>query len=200
MSSRIMIVELANAPPDELDKEARGIVEQLNERGVERVARYRKLNESLSIVLAEFPEDGGSPANLSFQPKGAGITAKLTTATAQAERRREDTGNDPRDAPILYCVGFPVPDDREAELARWYDEEHMELLQRSSYWAMTRRFRVDPGASSAWGRHLALHYLNDIKGLRSPERDYARHTPWRLELGSESWFKGNYSVYLQELP
>lgn len=201
VAKRIMIVQLTGASPDELDVEALNVIEQLKATsGLERISRYRKLNDSLSIVLAEYEEGAGPLDAVPLELIHPGVASKVVTATEQGSRRREDAGNEPRDVPLLYSVCIPVPDDRENALAKWYDEEHMEMLQRSSFWSMTRRFRIEPGAPAAWQGHMALHYLNDIGALRSPERHYARNTPWRLELGSEPWFKGNYNVFLQELP
>lgn len=201
MATRILIAQLTNASPDDLDRAAGELVKRLRDiSGVERTARYRRLNDSQSIVVAEFADGMDVPEALDLKTDDPDIAVSLITATEDGSRRREDSGIDPRDVPILYAVGFPVPEDKFEDVATWYEQEHMELLQLSSYWTMTRRFRVDPGAPKAWGLHLALHYLNDINALRSPERDYARKTPWRLELGAKPWFRGNYSIFLQELP
>ncbi|MCC6531636.1 MAG: hypothetical protein IT531_03735 [Burkholderiales bacterium] len=97
------------------------------------------------------------------------------------------------DAAILYPVFFKVPQAREQEFNAWYDEEHMEILQRCPYWPMCRRYRIrNPGEGFT---HVALHYLTDLRALESAERDQARATPWRDRLAAEPWFKGEYRVY-----
>jgi len=100
------------------------------------------------------------------------------------------------DADILYPVFFRVPAAREREFDAWYEEEHMEILQRCEFWPMCRRYRIrnpDEGGFT----HVALHYLTDLRALESPERDLARATPWRDRLAAEPWFKGEYRVYYQ---
>jgi hypothetical protein len=59
---------------------------------------------------------------------------------------------------------------------------------------MVRRFDIRNGEPETW-THLALHYLNDMKGLESPERQQARQTPWRDRLATEPWFKGKYTLF-----
>ena len=100
------------------------------------------------------------------------------------------------EADVLYAVFFSVPAEREQEFNAWYEEEHMELLERCAYWPMCRRYRIrDPRAGGF--THIALHYLTDLRALESPERDRARSTPWRDRLATETWFKGEYLVYYQ---
>jgi len=111
---------------------------------------------------------------------------------------RTATGADERvaEADILYPVFFRVPAAREQEFNAWYDEEHMEMLQRCAYWPMCRRYRIRDAREGAF-THVALHYLTDLRALESPERDRARGTPWRDRLAAEPWFKGEYRVYYQ---
>lgn len=103
------------------------------------------------------------------------------------------TGNPFRDAPILYPVLFSVPADGEKDFNAWYDEEHLGILLKSPHWPMCRRFKVHNPAPGGW-THIALHYLNDLRALESPERDAARATPWRDRLAKNVWFKGDYRV------
>lgn len=96
-------------------------------------------------------------------------------------------------APIAYPVFFAVPDAREAEFNRWYDEEHLGILLGCEDWLACRRFRITTPHPAGF-THLALHYLAGIAALTSPERDAARATPWRDRLAVESWFCGEYRV------
>jgi hypothetical protein len=100
----------------------------------------------------------------------------------------------PFEADILYPVFFRVPAAREQEFNAWYEDEHMELLQRCAYWPMSRRYRIRDTGDRGF-THVALHYLTDLRALESPERDQARSTPWRDRLATEPWFKAEYRVY-----
>ena len=98
-----------------------------------------------------------------------------------------------RRAPIAYPVFFAVPEAREAEFNRWYDEEHLDILLRCTDWLACRRFRITTPHPAGF-THLALHYLAGIAALTSPEREAARATPWRDRLAVERWFRGEYRV------
>lgn len=98
------------------------------------------------------------------------------------------------DAPVLYSVWFNVPPDRAADFDAWYEQDHVPLLLGCADWRMVRRFRITDGEPEHW-THLALHYLNDVKALESPERAQARKTPWRDRLAAEPWFKGKYTLF-----
>ena len=64
---------------------------------------------------------------------------------------------------------------------------------------MVRRFVVDaPGDDVP--THLALHYLDDLSALSSPERDAARKTPWRARLAEEDWYRGSYRLFYRLAP
>jgi len=185
---------------DDLDAWAQTVPARLaSNLAVGRVGRYRKLNDTRMLLVAE-TDDAGLVAALkaAMAEAPAPFTADILAATQIGERQRPDAAGDLRNLPLIYTVTFPVTADREAELGEWYDLEHMPMLQACPYWPMTRRFRVEQPAPAWWGRHLAIHYLSDIQALRSPERDAARRTPWRNRLGAEPWFRGNYNVYLQE--
>jgi hypothetical protein len=169
------------------------------ESGVERIGRYRKLNDIRTLVVAELEGDQIPEAlKEAFTATPAPFQASSVVARQRAERMRDDVEGDPRDCPLFYTVSFPVPDDREQVLAEWYDGEHSAMLQECPYWLMTRRFHIETGGAQ-WGNHLALHYLSDIRALRSPERATARRTPWRDRVAAEPWFRGKYNVCIQEV-
>lgn len=109
-------------------------------------------------------------------------------------RQRDDADNAALDAPILYAVWFNVPADRAEEFNNWYEQEHVPILLQCPDWRMIRRFQITDGEPETW-THLALHYLNDLKALDSPERQQARQTPWRDRLAAEPWFKGKYALF-----
>ena len=167
---------------------------------IERVGRYRRLNDNRGLLVAELA--AGADASviadaLSVPP--AGLDVKTATAHQLGEQRRPDAPADPRECPLFYTVNFPVPPDREEALGDWYEQEHAPMLLGCEHWVMTRRFRLEGPAAAEWGPHLAVHYLSDIKALRSPERDAARRTPWRDRIAAEPWFRGRYNICLQEV-
>ena len=102
--------------------------------------------------------------------------------------------NSSLDAPILYAVFFSVPDERAEEFNSWYDDEHVPLLLKSEHWLAVRRFEILEGEPQPW-THLAIHYLDDMAALSSPERDAARDTEWRKRLAQETWFQSSTQVY-----
>lgn len=109
-------------------------------------------------------------------------------------RQRDTTDDSALDAPILYAVWFNVPPERADDFNSWYEQDHIPILLKCPDWRMVRRFEITDGEPERW-THLALHYLNDLKALESPERQEARQTPWRDKLAAESWFKGKYTVF-----
>jgi hypothetical protein len=110
-----------------------------------------------------------------------------------ATKRRRDARDDVIESAIVYPAFLRVPHERMDEVGRWYDEEHLPMLMDCPEWAMVRRFRIAPGQGLDW-THVALHYLADIRALRSPQRDAARATPWRDALIAQGWFAPQYRV------
>lgn len=108
-------------------------------------------------------------------------------------QRRRDAGADIIEAAVVYPAFLRVPEDRLAELGRWYEEEHLPMLLACPQWAMARRYRVTEAQGLDFN-HVALHYLTDVRALQSPQRDAARNTPWRDRLISEGWFSPEYRV------
>ena len=111
----------------------------------------------------------------------------------QARPEASDIDATARSASIAYPVFFAVPEAREAEFNRWYDEEHLGILLGCPDWLACRRFKITTPHPSGF-THLALHYLAGIAALTSPERAAARATPWRDRLAVERWFRGEYRV------
>ena len=130
-------------------------------------------------------------------PQHASIVShERLVADSIGGRTADGAGERVAEADVLYPVFFRVPAEREQEFNAWYEEEHMEMLERCAYWPMCRRYRIRAARAGAF-THVALHYLTDLRALESPERDRARSTPWRDRLAAEPWFKGEYRVYYQ---
>jgi hypothetical protein len=148
-----------------------------------------------ATYLALFESSAGAPALAALpQPQHDSIIAtERHVAVFMNRQQAPNTGNPFADAPILYPVLFAVPPEGEADFNAWYDDEHLGILLKSPHWPMCRRFKVVNPVAGAW-THIALHYLNDLRALESPERDEARATPWRARLAQHAWFKGDYRV------
>jgi hypothetical protein len=99
-----------------------------------------------------------------------------------------DTGNVDEPFGALMLVAFDVPPERAAEVADWYDNEHISLLMRADGWLRARRFNVLNHIGKRW-TSLAFHELRDAKVMESEERKIARSTPWRAKLEQETWFR-----------
>lgn len=72
--------------------------------------------------------------------------------------------------------------DKQAELDKWYREEHMVLLSKVPGWLRTRRFitsSIDPKAQIEC---LALHEYTPKNGLDGPEFQAAITTKWNDEI------------------
>jgi hypothetical protein len=168
-----------------------------NAAGVGRVRRYAAPAWSAYMALAEVgadfspqsqqQNDGAAPSSL--------LNIERFVGRPLGTQRRRDCSEDViMDSGIAYPVFFSVPNSREAEFNRWYNEEHLPMLLDCPQWVMCRRFRVTESPALQW-THVALHYLLDLRALQSPERDAARSTPWRQQLEAEGWFKPEYRVF-----
>jgi hypothetical protein len=161
------------------------------------VRRYLSPIRGSYLALFEAGPDSGDDALAAFGPDHELITAsERFAADSIGGRCAAGAGDAVLEADVLYPVFFAVPPEREQEFNAWYDEEHMDVLQRCPYWPMCRRYRIRDPRPGGW-THVALHYLTDLRALESPERDQARSTPWRDRLAAEHWFKGEYRVYYQ---
>jgi pimeloyl-ACP methyl ester carboxylesterase len=85
---------------------------------------------------------------------------------------------------VMIAVSFQLYDgkDKEDELAKWYAEEHVPLLQKVPGWRRTRRFVTSYLDLESGHRKekefLALHEYAPKNGLGGPEFIAATTTPW----------------------
>ncbi len=98
------------------------------------------------------------------------------------------------EASILRAIFFSVPDEREADFNRWYDEEHIPAILRTPGWHMVRRFLVEDFDPSPWS-HMTLQYVADEDALHSTQRDDARDSDTYRSLSEEPWFRPSMSLY-----
>jgi pimeloyl-ACP methyl ester carboxylesterase len=85
---------------------------------------------------------------------------------------------------VMIAVSFVLQDGegKEEELKKWYEEEHVPLLQKVPGWRRTRRFStsyLDLQSNSALQKEfLALHEYAPENGLGGPEFQAAISTEW----------------------
>lgn len=167
--------------------------------------RYREIgnNKYLAVYEMESPE----ALNTEVYKKIKGEPSERTqwmlanvsgftryTATLIGEQVNQAVTGNPYDAPVLYPVMFSVPEEREEEFNRWYEEDHVPTLLKNERWLACRRYKIFSGEPENW-THLALHYLVDAEVLDCEERQVARRSPWRAKLAEEDWFKGHYMLF-----
>ena len=173
--------------------------------GILSAARYRDTERATYLSLYELRDAGvlESPEYTAFEEHPNIETRWIMENAADysryvgeetSDQRQPALTEDPLDAPILYSVFFSVPDERAEEFDSWYTDEHVPLLLGCRDWLMCRRFLIHEGDPQPW-THLALHYLDDIAALDSPEREAARSTEWRESLAAEPWFQAGTVVF-----
>ncbi|KAF2822945.1 alpha/beta-hydrolase [Ophiobolus disseminans] len=85
---------------------------------------------------------------------------------------------------VMVAVSFQLQDgaDKEKELRKWYEEEHVPLLQKVPGWRRTRRFVTSYLDLESGHRKetefLALHEYAPNNGLGGPEFKAATTTEW----------------------
>jgi pimeloyl-ACP methyl ester carboxylesterase len=85
---------------------------------------------------------------------------------------------------VMIAVSFQLQDgkDKEEELKKWYEEEHVPLLQKVPGWRRTRRFVTSYLDLESGHRketeYLALHEYAPQNGLGGPEFKAATTTEW----------------------
>lgn len=160
-----------------------------------RLRRYAAPSHASYLAIGELGEDLRANADdtLSSVPAAVEHIERFIGHPLGTQRRR-DVAETVIDSAVVYPACLRVPHDRIAEVSRWYEEEHLPMLLACPQWVMTRRFSVRSARGLDWN-HVALHYMTDLRALKSPERDRARDTPWRDRFISEGWFSPEYRVY-----
>ncbi|KAF2264125.1 alpha/beta hydrolase-like protein [Lojkania enalia] len=100
-------------------------------------------------------------------------------------KKLEDVGNE-GEGNVMVTVSFTLYDgeEKEKELERWYEEEHVPMLMKVPGWRRTRRFvtsylDLKDGKAKEF---LALHEYAPHNGLGGPEFKAATSTPWNDEI------------------
>ena len=92
--------------------------------------------------------------------------------------------------PVQVAVSIIVKDADLDNFNKWYEEEHIGMLQKVPGWLRTRRFKMLVGGlkgmpPQSQSEHLAVHDFEAENGLRGPEAKAAQTTPWRNDLMSK---------------
>lgn len=115
-------------------------------------------------------------------------------AREQFSRAQDGLDDGAMNAAFVFCAFFTIPAEARPEFARWFDQEHAEMLQRGPDWVMSRRFEIveyDPEPYT----DMVIHYLNDVAALESDEFAAARSSEWREKLARETWFNPHFVTY-----
>nr|GAT45671.1 predicted protein [Mycena chlorophos] len=186
-------VALIDNGPDVTDEqladwyEGEHIPRRLTVPGIMSAQRFKAIDSKtpkwLTLVDLEAPEIASSPAYLALASQGSDteklIFSKLGGTSVQIYAHTK-TFVHPNTIPkndlptkYLLTVGF-VPDSTEAgaELDKWYEEEHMELL------AKNRGSLADQPEA----KYFAVHWFDNKDFASTPEFQHASSTPWRLRI------------------
>ena len=93
-----------------------------------------------------------------------------------------------RTARFVRVVGMDVPAEHEADLERWYDEEHIAMLAKVPQWVRSTRYVLHEGRVSgtdesmklgrAMPKFLAVHEYTDARAVETEEFKAAVGTAW----------------------
>ena len=89
---------------------------------------------------------------------------------------------------ISVTLTLKSGDENIKELNKWYDQEHVSLLQKVPGWLRTRRFvtsAITPDSERGDTEYMALHEYSPTNGLGGPEFRTAISTPWAQKTASE---------------
>jgi len=96
---------------------------------------------------------------------------------AEGFKRLEDLGSK-TEGGILIAVTTRVQPGKEAELNKWYREEHLELMSKVPGWLRTRRFITSSVEPKDEVEYLNLYDFTSENGLGGEELRNATNTPW----------------------
>lgn len=97
----------------------------------------------------------------------------------------EKLSNDEAEGLTLVLVQIELKGDQaksEAEVVKWYEQEHIDMLSKVPGWLRTRMFRTSTLESGGPTYIWALHDYTKENGLSGPEFKAATSTPWKDEV------------------
>jgi hypothetical protein len=95
---------------------------------------------------------------------------------------------------LVYVVAVEMEPEWEAEINRWYDEEHIPALLSVSGYIGARRYVSVDGAP----KYLNWYEIDSLDTFRSEARHTAIETPWTAKVRPHN--KGRLTIYEQIFP
>ena len=91
---------------------------------------------------------------------------------------------------LVVLESFDVPSDKEGDLHKWYDTEHIKMLSKVPGWLRSRRFvlreagaNVDNESYQKPPKYLAVHEFDNPDATSTEEWKAAASTPWSNKVG-----------------
>jgi hypothetical protein len=156
--------------------------------GFMRVRRFVSVNGGPKYVALYDITEGAMTSDAYMQarknptPWTQRVTAGVTTNIRNEYRLVKSIGEEASPpAPYLLMVCLETDDEHDAELNRWYDEEHLAALQSVPGCHSARRYR---GTDIAEGfpKNLAIYELDSPDVRTSAAWKTAADTPWTLKM------------------
>ncbi|HLG12511.1 MAG TPA: hypothetical protein VI876_12195 [Dehalococcoidia bacterium] len=171
------------------------LVDRMAFPGFQRVRRYVSVNGAPKYVaLYDVTDEAMTSepyvhARKNPTPWTQKVTGACTTNIRNEYRLVKSIGESPSTpAPYLLMVCLETDDEHDAELNRWYDEEHLAALQSVSGCHSAKRYR---GTDIATGfpKNLAIYELDAPEVRTSAAWKTAADTPWTLKM--RTYFRPN---------
>jgi len=160
--------------------------------GFSHVRRFRAADGEVPSWLATYdiaPGTLDSPGYLALAGLASAREKSIMSSLATLERRvyeplsDSSPGGDSAAAPVVLAVSLSVPPPAEADLAAWYDDEHIPMLLAVPGWRRIRRYRLTAGTAPSY---LALHDVASMAVFDDPAYLAAVSTPWRNRIMAAS--------------
>jgi hypothetical protein len=110
------------------------------------------------------------------------VTSGLNTNIRNEYQLVKTVGQPPATpAPYLLMVCLETDDEHDAELQRWYDEEHLAALQSVPGCHSAQRYR-GTDVAAGFPKNLAIYELDSPEIRTSDAWRKAADTPWTLKM------------------
>ncbi|KAJ7442243.1 hypothetical protein FB451DRAFT_1057606 [Mycena latifolia] len=162
--------------------------------GIRYKAVDSQVPEWLTLYDLETPEAANSDAYNALKALASDNEKAILSKLGGLSRRsyvhmgtftHPETTTEELPSKYVLVVSLETTPDREDELNKWYEEEHMDLLAKVPGWKRGRRFKlVDFNqrgglADKPVCKYLAIHELSNNEFLATPEFNHATSTEWR---------------------
>jgi len=171
------------------------LVDRMAFPGFQRVRRYVSVNGAPKYVaLYDVTDEAMTSepymhARKNPTPWTQKVTAACTTNIRNEYKLVKSIGDSPSTpAPYLLMVCLETGDEHDAELNRWYDEEHLAALQSVSGCHSAKRYR-GTDIAAGFPKNLAIYELDAPEVRTSAAWKAAADTPWTLKM--RTYFRPN---------